>query len=119
MRVRQNLPLISKRPQEFDQSFLFVGLQFFEFFSDVLGFATVAEDGVEQGNGGAVVHEAGVQADAPERGGTDFICGVGVFGNRKILPSVLIHVFAVVLGHGLNDIVAARYSLKAKQEMDL
>jgi hypothetical protein len=47
--VGQDLTLISKRSQEFEQRFLFVRFQLFEFFSDVFGFATVAEDGVKKG----------------------------------------------------------------------
>jgi hypothetical protein len=55
----------SQRAQEFEEGLLFRGFQLSEFFGDVSGLAAVAEDGVEKGDGSAVVHETRMQADAP------------------------------------------------------
>ncbi len=96
----------SEGAQEFEKSFLFAGLELFKFFGDVSGFATVAPDGVEKSHGRAVVHQARVQADAPERGGADFVRGIVKFGDGKIFPCDLVHVPAVMLGHGHDDAVA-------------
>jgi hypothetical protein len=47
----------SEGAQEFEQFFLLVGFEFFKLLGDVFGFASMTEDGVEQGDGGAIVHE--------------------------------------------------------------
>src|SRR6267154_378719 len=86
-----------ERAQEFEKSFLFGGLELFESVGDVLGFATMAKDGVEQGDGSAVVHETRMQANAPERGGANFVCGIAIFGDGEISPVGLVHLLAVVL----------------------
>src|SRR5437899_2482456 len=96
-----------ERAQEFEKSFLIGGLELFEFVGDVLGFAAMAEDGIEQRDRSAVVHKTRVQANTPERGGADFIGGVVVFGDGEIFPGDAIHVLAVMLGHGLDDAVAS------------
>src|SRR5260370_24885700 len=62
----------SQRTQEFEEGLLFRGFQLSEFFGDVTGLAAVAEDGVEKGDGSAVVHETRMQADAPKRGSANF-----------------------------------------------
>src|SRR6266851_5037608 len=61
---------------------------------------------VEKGDGSAVVHETRMQADAPKRGGADFVCGVVELGDGEIVPGGLVHVLAVVLQHGHDDAVA-------------
>ena len=38
---------ISEGAQEFEERFLIAGFELFKFFGDILGFAAVAEDGVE------------------------------------------------------------------------
>src|SRR5216684_163145 len=96
----------SERAQEFEEGLLFGGFQLSEFFGDVSGLAAMAQDGVEKRYGFAVVHETRVQADAPERGGADFIGGVVVFGGGEVSPGGLVHLLAVVFRHGRNDAVA-------------
>src|SRR5216684_3984244 len=96
----------SERTQEFEEGLLFRGFQLSEFFGDVSGLAAVAEDGVEKSDGSAVVHETRMQADAPKRGGADFVCGVVEFGDGEVSPGDLVHVLAIVLGHGHDDAVA-------------
>src|SRR5260370_15110730 len=95
-----------ERAKEFEKGFLIGWLEFLEFVGDMLRFATMAENGVEKGDGSAVMHETGVQANTPERGGADFVGGIVVFGGGEVSPGDAIHVFAVVLGHGLDDTVA-------------
>src|SRR5205823_2396696 len=80
--------------------------QLFKFFGDVSGLAAMTQDGIKKGDGSAIVHEARVQADAPKRGGADFVCAVMEFGEREVSPADLVHVLAVMLGHGLDDAVA-------------
>src|SRR5216683_5095145 len=53
-----------------------------------------------------------MHADTPERSGTDFVGGVVEFGNGEVFPSDLVHLFAVMLGHGLNDAVAGANIVK-------
>src|SRR5260370_31068767 len=72
-------------------------------------FAAVAQDGVEKRDGSAVMHEARVQADTPERSRADFVRRVVVFGDREVFPGDPVHVFAVMLGHGLDDAVAGAH----------
>src|SRR6266849_945725 len=93
--------------EEFEEGVFFGGREFFEFFGDLSGFAAVAQDGVGKGKRSAIVHQAGVEAEAPERGGAHFFCGLVEFVDREIFPSDRVHLFAVVLGHGLDDAVAA------------
>src|SRR5260370_20067948 len=90
----------SQRTQEFEEGLLFRGFQLSEFFGDASGFAAVAEDGVEKGDGSAVVHEARMQADAPKRGGAEFVCGIVQFGAGEVSPGDLVHFTAVDLRHG-------------------
>jgi len=66
----------------------------------------MAQDGIEKRYGIAVVHETRVQADAPKRGGADFIGGVVVFGDGEASPGDRVHVLAVVLQHSSDDAVA-------------
>src|SRR6266568_5336508 len=105
-------PAISERAQEFEQGLLFGGFQLLEFLCDVFRFAAVAEDGVEERYGSAVVHETRMHAHTPERSGADFVGRVVEFGNGKVFPSDLVHLFAVMLGHGLNDAVAGANIVK-------
>jgi hypothetical protein len=93
--------------EEFEKGLFFGGLELFEFFGNVGGFATVAQDGVGNGERGAVVHQARVEAETPKRGGAHFVGRVVEFGDGEIFPSDRIHLLAVVLGHGLDDSVAA------------
>src|SRR5438876_699128 len=72
----------------------------------MLGFAVVAEDGVEKRDGSAIVHETRVHAHTPERGGTEFIAGVVEFGDGEVFPGGLVHPLAIVLQHGHDDAVA-------------
>src|SRR5713226_7037553 len=95
-----------ERAKEFEKGFLLGWFKLFEFLGGMFRFAMVAEDGVEKRNGSAVVHETRVQADAPERSGADFVGSVVEFGDGEVFPGNLIHVFAVMLGHGLDDAVA-------------
>src|SRR6266853_3895325 len=95
-----------ERAQEFEKSFLIGGLELFEFVGDVLGFAAMAEDGVEKSVGSAIVHETRMQADTPERGGADFIGGIVVFGDGEVSPVDLVHLLAIVLQHGHDEAVA-------------
>src|SRR5260370_33070563 len=69
-------------------------------------FAMVAEDGIEKRDGSAVVHETRVQTDAPERSGADFVGSVVEFGDGEVFPGDLVHILAVVLGHGHDNAVA-------------
>src|SRR6266702_3670306 len=103
---------ISKGAQEFEQGLLFGGFQLFEFLCDVLGLAVVTEDSVKERDGSAVVHETRMHADTPERSGADFVGGVVKFGNGEVFPGDLVHLFAVMLGHGLNDAVAGANIVK-------
>src|SRR6266487_5533857 len=103
---------ISKGAQEFEQGLLFGGFQLFEFLCDVFRFAAVTEDGVKERDGSAVVHETRMHAHTPERSGADFVGRVVEFGNGKVFPSDLVHLFAVMLGHGLNDAVAGANIVK-------
>ena len=96
----------SQRAQVFEDRLLIRGFQLSEFLGYICGFATVAEDGVEKGDGGAIVHETRVQADTPKRCGADFICGVVVFGDGEVSPSDLVHLLSVVLRHGYDEAVA-------------
>src|SRR5260370_15369983 len=84
----------SKRAQEFEEGLLVRGFQLSEFFGDASGLAAVAEDGVEKGDGSAVVHETRMQAGAPKRGGANFICRVGGLGDGDGSPGDLVHVLA-------------------------
>src|SRR5467141_730445 len=97
---------LSEGAQEFEECFLVRGFQLSEFFGDVSGFAAMAEDGVKKRDGSAIVHQAGVQADTPERSGADFIGGVVEFGDGEIFPSGLVHPLAVMLQHGHDDTIA-------------
>src|SRR5882762_996016 len=98
---------LSEGAQEFEECFLVRGFQLSEFFGDVSGFATMAENGVEKGDGSAIVHQARVQADTPKRSRADFIGGVVEFGDGKISPGGLVHPLAVVLQHSHDDAVAS------------
>src|SRR6266436_69149 len=69
-------------------------------------FAAMAEDGVEKGDGSTIVHQAGVQADTPERSGADFVSGVVEFRDGEIFPGGLVHPLAVMLQHGHDDTIA-------------
>ncbi len=75
-------------------------------------FAAVTQDGVKDRDGSAIVHETRMHANTPERSGADFVGRVVVFGDGEILPSDLVHLFAVMLGHGLNDAVAGANIVK-------
>src|SRR6266446_5725190 len=103
---RRRQPPRLERAKEFEKGFLVGGLELFKFVGDMLRFSTMAEDGVEERDGSAVMHETGVQANTPERGGADFVGGIVEFGDGEIFPGDAIHVLAVVLGHGLDDTVA-------------
>ncbi len=70
------------------------------------GFAAVSEYGVGKGKGGAIVHQAGVQADTPERRGPDFVGGVLAFRIREISPGALGKSLSVMLDGSLDDAVA-------------
>src|SRR6266478_6754542 len=105
-------PTISEGAQEFEQGLLFGGFQLFEFLCDVLGFAAVTQDGVMERDGSAVVHETRMHAHTPERSGTDFVGRVVEFGNGEVFQRDLVHLFAVMLGHGLNDAVAGANIVK-------
>src|SRR5467141_733045 len=95
-----------ERAQEFEKGFLIGGLELFKFVGDMLRFAAMAENGVEKGDGSAVVHETRVQANTPERGSADFVGGIVEFADGEVSPGDAIHVLAVMLGHGLDDTVA-------------
>src|SRR5260370_2184 len=95
-----------ERAQELEKGFLIGGLELLEFVGDMLRFAAMAENGVEERDGSAVMHETGVQANAPERGGADFAGGNCEFGGGEGFSGDAIHGLAVVLGHGLGDNVA-------------
>src|SRR5229473_3129343 len=92
--------------QEFEKGFLIGGLEILEFVGGMFRFAEVAENGVKQGDGSAVVHETRVQANTPERGSADFVGGIVEFGDGEVSPGDAIHVLAVMLGHRLDDTVA-------------
>lgn len=69
------------------------------------GFAAVAENGVGEGDGGTVVHQAGMKADAPERSSSDFVGGVLAFGVGEIFPGLRVKSFSVMLDEGLDDAI--------------
>src|SRR6266576_3440459 len=92
--------------QELEKSVFLARLEPFKFLGDMPGLAAVAEDSVQKRYGSAIVHEARVQADTPERGRTDFIAGVVEFGDREVFPGGLVHPLAIVLQHGHHDAVA-------------
>lgn len=52
-------------PEKLEKRFPVAGLELFKFLGDLLGFAFMAKNGVEQGDRGAVVHQARVQAHTP------------------------------------------------------
>jgi hypothetical protein len=67
----------------------------------------VAQDGVGNCKRGAVVHQSGVEAESPERGGANFVGRIVEFRDGEISPADRVHFLAIVLGHGLHDAVAA------------
>ena len=69
-------------------------------------FAAVAADSVAEGERGAIVHEARVEAYAPEWGSADFVGGIAEFVQGKLFPGALGHPSTVVLGDGLHDAIA-------------
>src|SRR5437762_13924588 len=69
----------------------------------MFGFAVVAEDGVQKSGGSAVMHEARVQADTPERRGADLVGSIVEFGDGEAFPGGLVHPFAIVLQHGHGE----------------
>src|SRR5690242_17931299 len=72
----------------------------------MFGFATVAQDCVEQREGSGIVHETRVHTDAPERGGADFTGRIVKFGDGEVFPGSLVHPLAIVLQHSYDDAVA-------------
>lgn len=105
-RLRKFREQMSERLQKSKQCLLFSRLHLFECLGDVGSFAAVAQDGIEKRDGGAVMHQAGVQTDTPERRGANLVGGVVEFGDGEILPGVLVHSFSIMLDHGLDDAVA-------------
>src|SRR5438445_4605265 len=70
------------------------------------------ENGVEKGDGGAVMHQPGMHTHAPKRRGADFVGCAFVCGYREISPADLVHPLAVVFSHGLNNAVACAHVVK-------
>src|SRR5712664_998720 len=66
----------------------------------------MARDGFEESERGAVVHQAGAQADSPQRGGADFVAAALKILFREVRGHRLEDAMAVVLARGLQDAVA-------------
>ncbi len=52
-------------PEKLEKCFLFARFELFKFLGDLLGFAFVATNGIEQRDRDTVVHQARVQAHTP------------------------------------------------------
>src|SRR5690242_9627952 len=74
----------------------------------------MTENGVEQGDGRSIVHQARAKAHAPQWCRAHFVGGAVEFPGREILPSDRVHLLSVMLGHGLNDAVAGAHVVKQK-----
>src|SRR6185437_1120602 len=65
----------------------------------------MAQNGVAQSNGFAIVHQAAAQAHAPQRSGAELVTGRVVFLDGKPLPFGLVNFRTIVFLHGNNDAV--------------
>src|SRR5713101_6200128 len=60
-----------------------------------------------------------MHANTPERSGTDFVGRAVEFGDGEVFPGDLVHLFAVMLRHGLNDAVAGANIVKQEDAVGM
>src|SRR5258708_34028170 len=66
----------------------------------------MAGDGVEEGDGRAVVHQARTQADSPQGSGANLVAAALEVLFGEIIRHLAEDLATVVFGHGLQDSVA-------------
>src|SRR5256885_996740 len=96
----------SEGPQELDDGVFVRSAQFFELFFNVRGFSAMAGDGVEEGDGRAVVHQARTQADSPQGSGANLVAATLEASLGEIVRHLAEDLATVVFGRGLQDSVA-------------